>query len=101
MSETTTIVKTSIAKFEEFFSTAYKDDLFETLERYPDERSFIIDYNNLELFDPDLADLLIDKPEEILTAASEAIKNIDPLVKDTNINVRVENLANLIPLNIL
>ncbi len=101
MSETTTKAQTSVAKFEEFFSTAYKDDLFETLEKYPDKRSLTIDYKNLEMFDPDLADLLIDKPEEVLDAASNAIKNIDPLVKDADINVRIENLTNIIPLNIL
>lgn len=55
--------QTSISKFEEFFTTSYKDDLFRLLERYPDEQSLIIDYQTLEIFDPDLADLLIEKPE--------------------------------------
>ena len=30
--------RTSVAKFEEFFATTYKDDVFEILEKYPDER---------------------------------------------------------------
>lgn len=33
--------KTSITKFEEFFSTKYKDDVFKVLEKYPDNRSLI------------------------------------------------------------
>lgn len=53
------------------------------------------------MFDPDLADLLIEKPEEILEASEHAIKNIDPLVKDADLNIRIENLSNLIPLKIL
>ena len=91
----TTKSQTSIRKFEEFFATSYKDDVFRILEKYPDERSLNIDYNALELFDPDLADLLIDKPEEIIEAAQTAIKNIDPLVKDADINIRFENLSKI------
>ena len=90
--------KTSISKFEEFFATSYKDDVFGILEQYPDKRSLIVDYLALEMFDPDLADLLIDKPEEVIEAAKIAIKNIDPLVKDADINIRFENLSNIIRL---
>ena len=43
--------RTSVAKFEEFFATTYKDDVFEILEKYPDERSLTVDYNDLEMFD--------------------------------------------------
>ncbi|MCQ2970495.1 MAG: minichromosome maintenance protein MCM [archaeon] len=97
----TTKSQTSIAKFEEFFATSYKDDVFKILEQYPDERSLNVDYRALEIFDPDLADLLIDKPEEVIDAAKIAIKNIDPLVKDADINIRFEHLSNIIPLKTL
>ncbi len=96
--ETTNKTKTSIAKFEEFFSTKYKDTVFEALERYPEERSVVVDYNELEMFDPDLADLLIEKPEEVLKAAQQAIQNIDPLRKNVEIHTRFQNLRNNIPL---
>ena len=91
--------KTSLAKFEEFFSTIYKDDVFEILEKYPDERSLTVNYEDLEMFDPDLADLLIEKPDEVILASQKAIKNIDPLMKDANLNIRFENLTNNIPLS--
>ncbi|MEE3489649.1 minichromosome maintenance protein MCM [uncultured Methanobrevibacter sp.] len=90
--------QTSTAKFEEFFATSYKDDVFRILEKYPDERSLTVNYQSLEIFDPELADLLIEKPEEVIQAAQIAIKNIDPLVKDADINIRFENLTNIIPL---
>ncbi|MCC7553617.1 MAG: minichromosome maintenance protein MCM [Methanobacteriaceae archaeon] len=93
--------QSSINKFEEFFSTSYKDDVFNILEKYPDERSLNIDYNNLEIFDPDLADLLIEKPEEILESSENAVKNVDPLMKDAEINIRIENLSNHIQLKYL
>ena len=91
--------KTSLSKFEEFFSTIYKDDVFEILEKYPDERSLTVNYEDLEMFDPDLADLLIDKPDEVIAASQKAIKNIDPLMKDAELNIRFENLNNNIPLS--
>ena len=90
--------QTSTAKFEEFFATSYKDDVFQILEKYPDERSLNVNYQSLEMFDPELADLLIEKPEEVIDAAQIAIKNIDPLVKDVDINIRFEHLSNNIPL---
>ena len=94
----TTKTQTSTAKFEEFFATSYKDDVFKILEKYPDERSLTVNYQSLEMFDPDLADLLIEKPEEVIEAAQIAIKNIDPLVKDADINIRFEKLSNIIAL---
>ncbi len=93
--------KTSLAKFEEFFSTKYKDNVFEALEKYPDQRSIVVDYLDLEMFDPDLADLLIEKPEEVIKASIKAIKNIDPLRKNADLNIRLENVTNNIPLRFL
>lgn len=90
--------QTSISKFEEFFATSYKDDVFEILEQYPIKRSLIVNYPTLEIYDPDLADLLIEKPDEVIEAAKTAIKNINPLVKSANINIRFENLNNMIQL---
>lgn len=89
-STTTEKPKPSVAKFEEFFSTKYKDTIFGALEKYPDERSVVVDYSELEMFDPDLADLLIEKPEEVIKASQKAIKNIDPLGKNADLNIRFE-----------
>ena len=91
--------KTSVAKLEEFFSTIYKDDVLEVLEKYPDERSLTVNYNDLEMFDPELADLLIKKPDEVIEASQKAIKNIDPLMRDDEINVRFENIINNVQLS--
>jgi replicative DNA helicase Mcm len=98
---TTDKTKNPVAKFEEFFSTKYKDTVFEALEKYPDQRSVLVDYIDLEMFDPDLADLLIEKPEEVIKAASKAIQNIDPLRKNAELHIRFENVRNNIPLRYL
>ena len=101
MTSSTDKTKTSTSKFEEFFSAKYKDTVFEALERYPDVRSVVVDYTELEMFDPDLADLLIEKPEEVLKASQKAIKNIDPLGKNADLNIRFENVRNNIQLKYL
>ncbi len=93
--------KTSLAKFEEFFSTQYKDPVFDALENYPSQRSIVIDYLDLEMFDPDLADLLIEKPNEIIAAAEKAVKNIDPQRKNADINIRMSNVTNELDLRYL
>ena len=88
--------KTSLAKFEEFFSTVYTDEVMEVLEKYPEERTLVVDYENLEMFDPDLADLLIEKPDEVIAASQKAIKNIDPLMKDPKLDIKFKNVSNCI-----
>lgn len=94
--------KTSVAKFEDFFSSdKYKDKIFEALEKYPEQRTVVVDYSDLEMFYADLADLLIEKPEEIIKAAQKAIRNIDPLRKNADLNIRFEKLRNNIPLRYL
>jgi replicative DNA helicase Mcm len=94
--------KTSVAKFEDFFSSdKYKDKVFESLEKYPDERSIVVDYTDLEMFYADLADLLLEKPEDVIKAAQKAIRNIDPLRKNAHLNIRFKNVRNNIDLRYL
>ncbi len=90
-----------IVKLEEFFSTVCKDEVFAALDMFPEEKSVYIDYNELERFNPDTADLLIEKPEETLEAASKAIINIDPQRKNVQLNVRFKNVRNNVPLRFL
>jgi replicative DNA helicase Mcm len=53
------------------------------------------------MFDPDLADLIIEKPEEVIKAAQKAVQNIDPLRKNAELNIRFQNLRNKISLRLL
>lgn len=56
--------RTSVSKFEEFLKNKYHKEIFDIFEKLLDGAPFILDYNELEKFDKDLADLLIEKPEE-------------------------------------
>ena len=90
--------KTNVGIFEEFFKTEYKEELSYFLEKYPDERSLTVDYNDLTKFNQGLADLLLEKPEDIIEASISAIKNISLLKEQDTIHVRFKNVANCIPI---
>ena len=90
--------KVTVDEFEDFLQTQYKKEVLEVLGKYPDEKSLIIDYNKLEEYNYEIADLLSDKPDEVIAVAEQAIKNIDPLMKDPKINVRFKNFGEEIPL---
>ncbi|MCI5867783.1 MAG: minichromosome maintenance protein MCM [Methanosphaera sp.] len=87
-----------ITNLEEFFSTSCKDEIFAALDLFPDEKSVIIDYNDLEMFNPDIADALLAKPNETLEVATDAIINIDPQRRDIGLNVRFKNVRNVVHL---
>jgi len=70
------VTNTYLAKFEEFFVVKCKDRLEKLAEFYPEKRSFEIDYRELEEFDIDLADELINKPYDLINAAEEAIEKM-------------------------
>ncbi len=70
------VTSTYLNKFEEFFNAKCKDRLEKLAEFYPEKRSFEVDYKELEEFDIDLADELINKPYEIISAAEEAIEKM-------------------------
>lgn len=95
------LTPSSTLKLEEFFSTRCKDEVFAVLDMFPEEKSVVVDYNELEMFDPDSADLLIEKPDETLEAATKSIVNIDPQRKNAKLNVRFKNVRNKIPLRFL
>ncbi|MFH0987093.1 MAG: hypothetical protein V1911_03555, partial [Candidatus Micrarchaeota archaeon] len=64
-------------KFEEFFSTVYKNELDKIAEHFPEKKTLEIEYGKLEQFDTDLADELITKPYSIIEAAESAIKSLN------------------------
>src|SRR5512137_670230 len=66
-----------VAKWEEFLRSRYWDDLLELADSYPDERSLEIRFPDIDKFDPDFAEELLENPEEILEAARAAMLELD------------------------
>jgi len=66
-----------IAKWEEFLRSRYWDDLLRLADSYPDERSLIVKFSDLDKFDPEFAEELLESPDQVLEAAKSALLEID------------------------
>lgn len=65
------------AKFEEFFKTKYKKHVERLVGEYPDKRSLLVDYKDLNDFDPFLANEVLDNPDYVLEAMHTAVQQVD------------------------
>ncbi len=64
-----------ISKFQEFFQEFYYSQLLENART--GQKFLIINFAELSQFDPQLAELLLDQPEEVIKAAEIAIEQFD------------------------
>jgi replicative DNA helicase Mcm len=68
-----------IARWEEFFeATEYRLKVIEVATLYPEVRSVAVRYSDLDAFDPDMADFMLQHPNKGLYAGEEAIKKASP-----------------------
>ncbi|MEM5814526.1 MAG: minichromosome maintenance protein MCM [Candidatus Aenigmatarchaeota archaeon] len=77
-------------RLEEFFRTFYEGELLSAASA--GKKSVVIDFNVLDKFDPDLADRLLNGPEQVLEAAKAAISSIDTPQGSLNLEVRFKNV---------
>jgi len=72
-----------IAKWEEFFEEAgYLSKIIAVVDRYPEERSLAIAFDELNRFDTDMAIYLLRHPLNVLAAGEEAIRRLVPPGED-------------------
>ncbi|MBW3019239.1 minichromosome maintenance protein MCM [Candidatus Woesearchaeota archaeon] len=79
-----------IDKFKEFLEKNYLDALVESVRK--GEKFLKVDFAVLSLFDPDLANDLLDHPEEVLKAGEVAVDQLCPGNDTRNFVVRFSNL---------
>jgi replicative DNA helicase Mcm len=79
-----------VEKFEEFFSQYYEKDLLAAAAK--GDKAINVDFSLLDKFDPELADRLLNEPEEILGYARDAITNIDLPEGSMKIEPRFKNI---------
>jgi len=84
-----------IDRFEEFYRNYYRNAIGELAQQYPtEEKSLYVDWGDLYRFDPDLADDVRSKPQQLVEYAEEALRLYD-LPVDVSLgqaHVRIENL---------
>jgi len=78
-----------IEKFVEFLREEYYNELVTAVNE--GKRSINIDFSLLDAFDPELADYLLENPEEVLELAEESIRQID-LPGEPKLRIRIFNL---------
>lgn len=85
--------------FRAFLKQYYWDDILQLANEYPDQRSLIIDFSNLEVFDRELASELIENPSEVLPSADKALQEFElPIEKLIDqAKVRIEKVPSKIP----
>ena len=66
---------TLITKLQEFLEKTYYDQLLEQVRK--GESSITIEFTQLSMFDPELADLLLDQPDEVLKAGELAVEQLN------------------------
>ncbi len=65
-------------RFIEFYNTYYTDEINAMLLAYPQKRAIYVDVKNLEKFDSELANELIDNPDAVLPSANSALLRLSP-----------------------
>ena len=77
-----------IKKFGELFEDTYKEQLLTNIRK--DKQFLVVEFTELSKFDPDLANILLDQPEEVIKAAELAVEQLDS--KIINFRVRFNGL---------
>jgi len=79
---------TLITKVQEFLEKTYYDQILERIRK--GEKSLTAEFSQLAIYDPEIADLLLDQPEEVLKAAEIAVEqlNIGQTVKGFTLRFR-------------
>ncbi|MDY6958680.1 MAG: AAA family ATPase, partial [Halobacteriota archaeon] len=67
----------STEKWEEFLGKYYKDKVLELASEYPEKRSLVINWSDVDRYDSELADALLENPDITLERAEEALRNFD------------------------
>lgn len=79
-----------IERLTEFLSELYKNELITAASE--GRKFLLIDFSLIDKFDIELADWLLENPEETLAAAEDAIRQIDIGLADAKIKLRFTNI---------
>ena len=79
-----------LSKFEVLLSEQFKNKIFKAGQ---DNESLVVEFQDIEKFDTELSDAILETPEECLRAADEALRNVTPADEDSpRITFRVRGL---------
>jgi len=73
-------ISSMVSFFHDFFTTGYKKRVNELEISYPDKKSLYVNYSEFEREFPEIADLLIKKPDVVIRAAEQALAELKPYI---------------------
>ena len=98
--------------WEEFFKRYYKEQLLSLASIYPENKSLVINFPDIERYNLELANELLENPDEVMADANAALENydlpMDVTLEDTHVRIikipskieirqlRSENISKLI-----
>ncbi len=87
-------------KFKEFLKRYCWNDILHLANEYPDVRSITVNFTDIEQFERELADALLDHPDEVIPSVEEALRQIDIPIEKTlaDAHVKFINIPNKIPI---
>jgi len=89
-------VTTLVEKWENLFKEYFKKEIENIALAYPEKRSVTLDYWDIDKIDTELAEYLLEKPNNALYTAEEALKKIDvPVDPPPLLHFRIRNLADI------
>ena len=81
-----------IERWERFFQEYCKDKIESAALLYPEKKSLLLDYWDIDRYDSELGEYLLDKPYRSIYAAEEALKKIDVAGEAPTLHFRIKNL---------
>jgi replicative DNA helicase Mcm len=66
----------SLQRWIEFLELYYYSEILELADEYPDAKSLHVSFSTLEKFSPEMAEELINRPDDVLRDAKEALREI-------------------------
>ncbi len=65
----------TVSRWEEFLERYYKEHILRLASVYPEERSLLIEFPDIVKKDPELADVLLERPDDVLPDLEEALQS--------------------------
>lgn len=70
-------LETLVERWERFFQDCCKDKIESAALLYPEKKSLVLKHEDIDRYDSELGEYLLDKPYQAIYAAEEALKRID------------------------
>ncbi len=82
--------------WEEVFQSKYRLNIQEIADSYPDKRSLMVNYNDLDAYNTDLAMYILENPDQCLDIGRSVIVSLMPSGWDpkNHVNLRITGLPN-------